>query len=139
MQLLARWPAAAVGRAKLHMPQDTRTMNPKMPHPAAPGRAHRAEKSKELSGTFDPQISEEPEELQDSAVPVAQTRIVVGRRGSLLYIRSCPLCGLEHTHGFFVHGRGSDPLAAFAWRGGVRVAHCHCQGPGRVARFVRGE
>jgi hypothetical protein len=113
-------------------------MNPKMPRPPIWG-VGRAGTSKELSGTFDPQNSEKPDERQDSVAPVAQTQIVVGCRASFLYIRSCPLCGLEHVHGFFVHGNGSDPLAAFASHGDVRESHCHCHGPGRVARFVRGE
>jgi hypothetical protein len=114
-------------------------MNPKKPRPATPGRARRPRNSKELGGTFNPEISEEVRGPQDNAVPIARTQIVVGGRGSFLYLRSCPLCGLEHAHGFFAHGQGSDPLAAFAWHGGLRVSHCDCQGPGRVARFVRGE
>ena len=113
-------------------------MNPKMPRPVAPGRAHRAATSKELGGTFDPEISEEGREPQDYPEPIARTQIVVGRRASFLYIRSCPLCGLEHMHGSFVHGNGSDPLAALAWHAGYRVAACFSQGPGRVARPVRG-
>jgi hypothetical protein len=114
-------------------------MSPKMPRPAAPGGAHRAGSSKGLAGTFDAHISKKNSRPQDNAVPIARTQIVVGGRGSFLYIRSCPLCGLEHAHGLFVHGAASDPLAALASHGGVRVSHCHCQGPGRVARFVRGE
>jgi hypothetical protein len=113
-------------------------MNPKMPRPATLGGANRAVNSKELGGTFDPEFSEEGREPQDSVVSNAPARIVLGRRGSFLYIRSCPLCGLEHAHGFFGHGQGSDPLTAFAWHSGVHVAHCHCQGPGRVARSTRG-
>jgi hypothetical protein len=42
--------------------------------------------SKELGGAFDPQNSEAPEERQDSAVPIARTRIVVGSRYSFFYI-----------------------------------------------------
>jgi hypothetical protein len=114
-------------------------MTPKKPRPAAPGRAHRAKNSKELGGTFDPQISEETSRPQDGGMPIAQARIIVGRRSSFLYVRSCPLCGLDHTHGYFLHRQDGDPLTAFAWHGGVRASHCHCQGPGRVARFVRGE
>lgn len=112
-----------------------------MPRPATPARVRRPRNSKELGGTFNPQNSAEPDERQDSAVPIARTRIVLGSRYSFLYIGDCPLCGgLEHVHERFpLCGAASDPLAAFAWHGGVRVAHCHCQGPGRVARFVRGE
>jgi hypothetical protein len=112
-------------------------MNTKKLRPAAPGRAHRPRNSKELEGAFDPEISEEGREPQDSAVPIAHARIVVGRRASFLYIGCCPLCRLEHTHGLFVHGQGSDPLAAFAWHGGYRVAACFSQGPGRIARRSR--
>jgi hypothetical protein len=112
----------------------------KIARPVTPGREHRAGTSKRLAGTFNTQTSEEAERSQDSVAPAAQTQIVVGRRCSFLYVRSCPLCGLEHTHGRFPHGESNDdPMAAIARHGGVRVSHCHYQGPGRVARFVRGE
>lgn len=114
-------------------------MTPKMSRPAAPGRAHRAETSEGLGGAFDPEISDETGELQDSVAPMAQTRIVIGCRHSFIYIPYCSLCGLEHVHHQFpLRGRGSDPLHAFEWHGGIRAAHCFCQGPGRYARFVRG-
>jgi hypothetical protein len=86
-------------------------MAPKMPRPEARAGANRAGTSKGLGGTFDAQFSFETNGPQDSVVPIALTRIVIGRRYSLLYIRNCPLCGMEHMHGQFpVHGEGSDPL-----------------------------
>ena len=109
-------------------------MSPKMPRPAAPGRAHRPRNSKELGGAF---TSEQDREPQDSGVPIAQAQIIIGRRGCFLYIRSCPLCGLDHTHGYFLHGQGGDPLTAFAWHGGYRAAACFSQGPGRIVRGSR--
>jgi hypothetical protein len=112
-------------------------MSPKKLRPAAPGRARRPRNSKELGGTFDPKFSEVGREPQDNTAPIARTQFVVGRRASFLYIARCPLCHLEHAHGFFVHGNGGDPLAALAGHGGVRMSHCHCQGPARVARRAR--
>ena len=66
-------------------------MDPKIPRPAASGGANRAGTSKGLGGTFDPQFSFETNGPQDSVVPIALTRIVIGRRYSFLYIRNCPL------------------------------------------------
>ena len=83
-----------------------------------------------------PQNSRVARDRQDD-MPVAFARIVLGRLASFIYIDCCPLCGLDHAHGRFVHGKGGDPVAAFAWHGGVRAAHCFCQGPGRDARTVR--
>jgi hypothetical protein len=111
-------------------------MCPKTPRPPTLG-VGRAGNSEELGGTSDPHISEVVGPPQDSNVPIAQARIVVGRRGSFLYIGCCPLCGLEHAHGLFVHGQGGDPLAAFAWHGGYRLAACFSQGPGRIVRRSR--
>lgn len=105
-------------------------MRPKRLRPAAPGGAHRAVNSKELGSAFHPEIN--------CAMPIAQARIVVGCRASFLYIGCCPLCRIEHTHGLFVHGQGTDPLHAFKWHGGHHASHCFCQGPGRHVRFVRG-
>jgi hypothetical protein len=105
----------------------------------APGRAHRAGSSKGLGGTFDPQISNETAEGQDSVVPIAHARIVIGRKWSFIYIEYCPLCGLEHMHGQFpLRGPHSDPLHAFRACGGHRTSHCFAHGLGRVARLVRG-
>ena len=115
-------------------------MHWKSSRPAAPGRAHRAGTSKGLGGTFGPHISFETNGPQDSDVPIALARIVIGRRYSFLYIRNCPLCGMEHMHGQFpVRGEGSDPLDALAACQGHRASHCHCHGPHRVARCTRGE
>ena len=114
-------------------------MDPKMPRPAAPGRAHRATNLKELAGTFDPQISDETGELQeDSVVSIVQTRIVCGRGSSFIYIPHCPLCGLEHAHGLFPYPHG-DPLQAYDACDEYRASHCHAQGLGRVARRVGGQ
>jgi hypothetical protein len=115
-------------------------MNQKTPRPMAPGGAHRAGTSKGLGGTFEFQFSSETSEQQeDSEVPIAHTRIVIGRKWSFIYIEYCPLCGLEHMHGkFALRGPNSDPLQAFE-DGGLRVAHCVAHGLGRVARRIRGE
>ena len=108
--------------------------------PGAPNRAHRAGNSKGLGGTFDPQNTEQTHELQDAAVPIAQTRLVFGCKYSFIYIPHCPLCGLEHAHGeFSLNGQGSEAMQAFDWSGGHRASHCFCQGPGRVARLIGGE
>jgi hypothetical protein len=115
-------------------------MDWKSSRPAALAGANRAENSKGLGGTFDPQFSSETNGPQDSDVPIALARIVIGRRYSFLYIRNCPLCGMEHMHGQFpVRGEGSDPLDALAACQGHRASHCHCHGPHRVARCTRGE
>ena len=115
-------------------------MREKTPRPEALAGANRAGNSKGLGGTFDPQFSFETNGPQDSDVPIALTRIVIGRRYSFLYIRNCPLCGMEHMHGQFpVRGGGSDPLDALVACQGHRASHCHCQGPHRVARCTRGE
>ena len=66
-------------------------MREKTPRPAASGGANRAGTSKGLGSTFDPHISFETNGPQDSVVPIALTRIVIGRRYSFLYIRNCPL------------------------------------------------
>jgi hypothetical protein len=70
--------------------------------------------------------SREPHQVAQAAVPafavpLALTRIVVGRRCSFLYIEYCPLCGLEHMHGRFpLRGQNSDPRqglkACALWR-----------------------
>jgi hypothetical protein len=79
-------------------------------------------------------------ESQDSAVPIAQARIVIGCQYSFIYIPHCPLCGLEHSHGeFSLNGQGSDPLQAFDCCRGHRASHCFCQGPGRDARLIGGQ
>jgi hypothetical protein len=97
--------------------------------PAAPGGAHRAGSSKGLGGTFDSQISNETSEQQDSTVPIAQARIVIGCKCSFAYIEHCPLCGLEHMHGQFpLHGPHSDALQAFHAWDGYRLSHCGAQG-----------
>jgi hypothetical protein len=49
-------------------------MNPKMPRPAAPGRAHRAANSKELPCTFDCQDSEAPNQEQGGDRCLFRTR-----------------------------------------------------------------
>ena len=36
---------------------------------------------------------------REGDVPIAQSRIVIGRENSFVYIPFCPLCGLEHLHG----------------------------------------
>jgi hypothetical protein len=115
-------------------------MTRKTGRPAARGRADRAGDSKGLGGNFDPHTTEQTGELQDSEVPIAQTRIVIGCRYSFVYIPHCPLCGLEHMHDQFpLHGQHSNPLQAFLACGGHRASHCFCQGPGRIARFFCGE
>jgi hypothetical protein len=113
-------------------------MNPKTPRPPTLA-GQRAADPKGLAGTFDPEIKQEKGEPQDNAVPIAQARIVVGSQSVFLDIAECPLCGLQHVHGLVAHGQCSDLPAALARQGRVCAAHCHCQGPGRVARRVRGE
>jgi len=112
-------------------------MKPKMPRPAVPSSAP-AGTSKGLGGTFDSQVSQETSEQRDSVVPIAQTRIVCGRRSSFIYIPRCPLCGLEHAQGLFPYPHG-DPLQAYEACDGYRASHCHAQGLGRVARRVGGQ
>ena len=115
-------------------------MNPKMPRPGAPGRAHRAANSKELGGTFSSQSSEEASEPQDSAIPIAHSRIVVGRTRSFIYIEYCPLCGLEHTHGEYrFDSPYNDPSEAFESCNGHRASHCGPHGLGRTVRRIGGE
>jgi hypothetical protein len=111
-------------------------MKSKIPRPPTLA-GQRAGNSQGLGGTFDPQNTEQAGELQDSAVPIAQTRLVLGCQYSFIYIPHCPLCGLEHAHGQFpLHGQGSDPLRSFDWRHWDSASHCFCQGPGRIARLI---
>jgi hypothetical protein len=114
-------------------------MNPEAPRPPTLA-GQRARDSKGLGGTFDPQTTEQTGELQDSAVPIAQTRIVIGCRYSFVYVPHCPLCGLEHMHGQFpFHGQHSNPLQAFLSCGGHRASHCFCHGLRRNARSIGGQ
>jgi hypothetical protein len=109
---------------------------------AAPfgGAGRAAELAEGLGGTFDPQTTEQTGEPQGDAVPIAQTRIVIGCRHSFIYLPHCPLCGLEHMHGQFpLHGQHSNPLQAFLSCGGHRASHCVCHGLSRIARLIGGE
>jgi hypothetical protein len=115
-------------------------MRRKMPRPPTLA-GQRAANSKELPSTFDCQNSETLNQEQEddrSSVPNAHTRIVFGDKASFIYIPSCPLCGLEHTHGLFPYPYG-NLLQPYDSGDGYRVSHCFAQGLGRVARMVRGE
>jgi hypothetical protein len=113
-------------------------MSQNAPRPPTLG-VGRAGSSKGLGGTFDFQNSEILNQKQDDdrlLIPNAHTRIVFGAKASFIYIRSCPLCGLEHAHGLFRYPHG-NPLQAYD---SCDVAsHCVAQGLGRVAKMIGGE
>jgi hypothetical protein len=114
-------------------------VNPKNAAPGSSWQSAPGGDLKERDNAFSPEISEAKRGRQDDVVPDARAQIIVGAHASFIYIKHCPLCGLEHTHGFDVHGADTDLLATFSRHNGHRATHCFCQGPGRVARRILGE
>ena len=83
---------------------------------------------------------EEASAPQESGIPIAHSRIVIGRRFSFIYIEYCPLCGLEHMHGqYSLHGPYNDPVEAYESCHGHRASHCDAHGLGRIMRRIGGE
>jgi hypothetical protein len=77
---------------------------------------------------------------QQNGMPIAHTRIVLARTASFIYIEYCPLCGLEHLHGWYPYRSNyNDPLQAYAASDGHRGSHCGAHGLGRTTKMRRGE
>src|SRR5215470_6185423 len=99
-------------------------MNTKPPRPEnSYGSSQSAGDWNSFGGSSNSQNSEAPDHAQDrrttsDTVPLAFTRLVVGRTYSFVYIEDCPLCGLEHAHAQTPHG--DDPLQPYTAFNGYR-------------------
>jgi hypothetical protein len=96
-------------------------MSQKTPRPAPLNGVDRAGNRKSLTGTSDPTDNNTEGHRQG---PIAWACTFVSRRGNVGYwIRECPFCGSEHTHG------GSPPPVALHRADGWRAPHCAFQAP----------
>ncbi len=78
--------------------------------------------------------------VHEGDVPIAHSRIAIGREYSFIYIEFCPLCGLEHMHGQYpLHGPYNNPVEAYESCHGHRTSHCDAHGLGQVMRRIGGE
>ena len=122
-------------------------MSQKAPRPRASAEARGAGDQQVLGGIYDPKINlptvsqQGPASPSSYQVPLAFTRIVVGRTHAFIYIEYCPLCGLEHMHGQFPHEQSLLDACALilrAYENPSRGAHCSPHGLGRILKQVKG-
>jgi hypothetical protein len=122
-------------------------MRQKTPRPGARSGARGAGDRTVLGGIYDPKINlptvsqQGPASPSSTQVPLAFTRIVVGRTHAFIYIEYCPLCGLEHMHGQFPHEQSPHQaceLILRAYENPGRASHCRAHGLGRILKQVKG-